>query len=247
MKPFNVRNFPVVLVQLSVDALRFLNERSPQKEEEEKSVFDRLARELGSLIEPKAETCTLTLDLQEADLLQAALQVYLEDGDLRPGSEKHRKGTALYHGLCDYIATQMEKEFPKFLEAMVGTRSAIKKLADTSEGKKTDQEFQELVARKRDEIFGEIVGKPGETTMFGLSKVPHQELPTKPRFQENQKVKRRGPSPDEVNAMVRKTAYDPKPIADKAVDDDLTGGQPVDFDMRNERRRQAKTHNFFGR
>lgn len=217
MKPFNVRNFPVAMVYVCIDALRFLNELSPQKEEGEKSVFDRLAREFGALIVPKAETCHVMLDLQEADLLQAALKIYLDDGDLRPGSDKHKEGMGLYHGLCDYIATQMDTEFPKMMKTLVGGIQAVndrlEKLADFVEGKKTDEDFQELVARKRDAIFGEIVGKPEEISVFGLPRVPEKDLPL-------------------------------KSLADKAVDDDLTGGKPVRFDMRNEMRKHAKTTRF---
>ena len=227
-----------------MDALRFLNEKSPQKEEGEASVFKVVIRELASIM-PDANP-EMVLNLQDADLLQAALTVYLEEGDIRPGGDRHKEGTDLRYALGDYIDTQMEVDFPKMLQSIVECTEYFKNLGNKLRGIKeeTPEDFENGVKQKRDDIFKEIIGTPETLNIWGeraKPKLSKKELRARakttfftdghlPGYRD--RVVSIKQSDEAIVAIVRKNAYVPEPLADAEVDQDLTGGDPCRFNER---------------
>jgi hypothetical protein len=156
------------LHETCVTACEFVNERSPQKDEA-RSAWSILAQVLNAAVVIDGRR-PLHLDAYNSDLLQAALKVYLEDGDLRPGSEKYQEAESLMWALVDFVTTKIATDIPAEVQAMVDEdariRAYLNKKKARADGEMTPDEFEAFVREKRDGVFREIVGTPATLSIW---------------------------------------------------------------------------------
>lgn len=192
--------------------------------------FNELDRKLARTRGPAA----IQFSLDDAQVLETVLKFYLEEGPLRSDSKVHQELTELRFALTDYVDTYTQKFVSEVVEALgdEGTIPDEPQIVD---------DFEKGIREKRDQIFKHIVGTPQMLNIWG--QVAHSVGDKEPAFASSHVVKPRvfmyrsqvasfEMSPKRIMAMVRKNAYVPEPLADKEVDQDLTGGEPCRFNER---------------
>jgi hypothetical protein len=161
-------------------------------------------------------TGRLSLELDEALILQGALNLYAEQ-EIQDGSESHKIATHFSAALGDFVVTKVTEPVApptKKIVASPNTKTVGGPIP-------VNQELERRLERKRDEIFQHIIGTPADMTVWGT-----------PRLKKEPKAKSRMPAnlqPNRVRTLDGIVPNRPRQrlasVADQDVDDTLTQGR----------------------